>query len=192
VADAARLPLPDAAAAAVLTSPPYCTRIDYVQNTRVELAVLGQTPAEAAQLRDWLTGTPTIRDQLESVLTEWGPRCRRLLDAVRVHPSKASANYYWKTLAQYFGDLYRGVHEAARCLRPGGTAVFVVQDSWYKELHIDLARIVTEMAESIGLAATRRLDYPTRRTIRSVNTRSRASQSRVECVESVLWFEASG
>ena len=39
---------------------------------------------------------------------------------------------------QYFGDAIASMSDIRRVLIPGGTALLVLQDSYYKELHVDL------------------------------------------------------
>jgi hypothetical protein len=58
--DSRRLPLEDGAVDAVVSSPPYCTRIDYGVATRPELAVLGAGEEDIKFLRDRMVGTPTM------------------------------------------------------------------------------------------------------------------------------------
>jgi hypothetical protein len=86
----------------VLTSPPYCTRIDYVAATRLELALLnpllGTKPDELSRRMLGTTRVPLSEIRASS---EWGERCRRFLDELRHHPSKASSGYYLKTHLDY-------------------------------------------------------------------------------------------
>jgi hypothetical protein len=49
--DACALPVPDAWANLLITSPPYCTRLDYVVGSSLELAVLGLSPASPNPFR---------------------------------------------------------------------------------------------------------------------------------------------
>jgi len=104
----------------VLTSPPYCTRIDYAVSTRIELAVLGYDDAAVTALRDATMGTSTIRRASPAVDRRWGPICSDILGIIQAHPSKASANYYFKNFVQYFADLFASLQELNRCLKPGG------------------------------------------------------------------------
>jgi SAM-dependent methyltransferase len=185
-----RLDLPASTVDFVLTSPPYCTRIDYAVSTRIELAILEYDDVAVAELRDATMGTSTIRRVGQATEKPWGPNCIELLTQVRLHPSKSSANYYYKTFVQYFADLYSSLGELNRCLKPDASAVIVVQDSRYKGIRIDLAGIVTEMAASLQWALARRIDYEVSQTMRHVNTRSRHYRADATSVESVLWFTA--
>ena len=79
--------------------------------------------------------------------------CRSVgvLAAVEAHASKSSRNYYIKTLEQYFSDLISSLTEINRVVKPGARVVLVVQDSHYKDVHVDLPAVVTEMAEILIL-----------------------------------------
>jgi len=183
-----KLELRDASVDLVLTSPPYCTRIDYAVTTRIELAVLGRAIHDVRNLRDQTMGTSTIRAFIAEPRPQWGTKCLAFLDAVLKHASKASQSYYYKTYIQYFDDLYQSLNEINRCTRPAGHIVVVVQDSHYKEIHTDLPAIVIEMGQAGGWRLTRCERYPISRTMRLVNTRSRAYRDDVPCSEGVLWF----
>lgn len=173
----------------VLSSPPYCTRIDYAVTTQIELAVLGDSESSLRELRDRSMGTSTIRrKRLAQRCSEWGPTCLSFVQKVQEHPSKASAGYYLKTYEQYFGDLSGSIDQLAKALRRGGIGVLVVQDSYYKGVHTDLARIVNEMSELAGLNLTARDDFPAKKSMRNINTRSRRYRMDTSGTESVLWF----
>ena len=174
----------------ILTSPPYCTRIDYAVTTQIELAVLGHDDDSLRRLRDLSMGTSTIRSSNKpSRLNEWGAACVSLLDSVESHQSKASKSYYLKTFLQYFSDLHKSLTEINRVLKRSGRVVIVVQDSYYKEIHVDLALVVTEMGELANWQLIDRLDFAAPKTMRSVNTKSRKYNSKIEGVESVLCFQ---
>src|SRR5690625_7553408 len=54
------LPLPDHTIDCIITSPPYCTRIDYPIMTRLELAFLYITDEEFTWLRRQMIGSPLM------------------------------------------------------------------------------------------------------------------------------------
>jgi DNA modification methylase len=186
-----RLHLGDSSVDFVLTSPPYCTRIDYAVATLPELSLLGPHIASRFnELRRQLMGTTAIwsGNALEPE-TEWGATCIALLEHIKSHASKASQSYYYKTYLQYFSGLYASVSEIGRVLKVNGSAVFVVQNSHYKDIGVDLAAILTEMCGTVSLIATRREDFSSERTMRHINTASRRYKAVTSPVESVLCFE---
>ncbi|MNP67439.1 hypothetical protein D3C76_1632740 [compost metagenome] len=76
----------------------------------------------------------------------------------------------------------------AKSLKGGGGAVLVVQDSYYKDIHNDVASIVTEMAQFQGLTLFRREDFAQRNSMSGINTRSRKYDKPAGSVESVICF----
>jgi tRNA G10 N-methylase Trm11 len=188
LASADSLPLRDNSVDLVLTSPPYCTRIDYAIATMPELAVLGYGGEQFACLRRALTGTLTITDFIPEVSASWGQTCLGFLKKLRAHPSKASGTYYLKTHLQYFEAIERSLNEIHRIMRNGAQCVFVVQDSYYKDVLNDLPTIFAEMAEIKGLRMVRRQDFKLSRTMVRINPRTKKYRPKPTAVESVLCF----
>lgn len=189
VASSLSLPLERNSVQLVITSPPYCTRIDYVVKTAPELGLLGLRPGvQVRGLRDEMIGTPTIASTSPPACPEWGKSCLDLLDGVTRHESRASRSYYLKTYLQYFNALYRSLREIDRTLCRSGECFLVVQDSHYKEIRVDLAQIATEMAGSVGWRRDLRRDFRTSRTMVTVNRGARAYNNPRLAVESVLHF----
>lgn len=175
VADARSLPIPDESVDLVLTSPPYCTRIDYVVSTSFELAALGigRGSPEYDRLRRACMGTPLARQGLPPELRDaWPQPVTALLNAIRNHPSKASRSYYYKTYWQYFSDCERALGELHRTLKPGGAAVLVVQSSYYKNLSVDLPQLYVALGESRGFQGHVVNKVEVRRALAQINSRS--------------------
>lgn len=189
VASSRALPIDSNAVHLVITSPPYCTRIDYVMKTGPELALLGLGQAAGLrQLRDQMIGTPTIGKEAPTPDPKWGTKCLEILNRISNHTSKASKSYYLKTYVQYFDGLYQSIAELDRVLARTGQCFFVVQDSYYKELRIDLAGILVEMARSMGWCSDLRRDFRSLRTMAGVNSGARAYGNPHSAVESVVHF----
>jgi hypothetical protein len=186
------LPLESDTIDAVITSPPYCTRIDYAVATLPELAVLGLRADELKDLRDKMIGTPTIASSEDEV----PPECDRAADLIAeisTHDSKASSGYYRRFFSRYFDGMHRSLSEIRRVVKDGSPAVLVVQDSYYKEVHVDLAGIIEDMAGTVGWTSLARHDFPVipRRNYATINPRSRVYRERTEATESVLVLGAS-
>ncbi|KWS40541.1 hypothetical protein AL059_22705 [Pseudomonas syringae pv. papulans] len=75
----------------------------------------------------------------------------------------------------------------SRNLKDEGAAVLVVQNSYYKEIHNDVAAIISDMASKRGLKLRRREDFKVGRNIASINPRV-ATMAKHLAVESVLCF----
>ena len=183
-----KIPLSDDTVDFVLSSPPYCTRIDYAFTTRVELAVLGYKRDEFDQLRRKLIGSATVPKQGSAPKKDWGTTCTRFLEKLKSHPSKASATYYFKNHVQYFGSMYESLGEISRTLKKKGTCVLVVGDSYYKDVHNDLPRIVKEMSHSHDLVLRRSETFRHQQTMARVNPKVRKYRRSVDAIESVLCF----
>jgi DNA modification methylase len=179
--------IPDEGIDAVITSPPYCTRIDYGISTLPELAVLGADEEVVKALRDTMVGTPTITGE-DGVETAWGSKAALFLSNVAKHESKASESYYTKYFRQYYSGMHAALKELRRVTRPKGSVVLVVQDNLYKEIHNDTPGILLEMAQMNGFARAERFDFSVTRTMSNLNPSARTRRGQATAVESVLVF----
>jgi hypothetical protein len=189
IADTANVDIPAESIDLVLTSPPYCTRIDYTAATRVELAVLAPLLEETvSDLGRRMIGTTQVPEEKPEPKESWGPACNAFLEGVRTHRSKASAGYYYSTHLDYFEKMGRSLLNLRSGLKPGGAAIMVVQDSYYKELHNDLPKIIGEMGERAGLELVRTKRFAWRQSMSRINPHTKAYQRPSDATESVLCF----
>lgn len=187
--DTTELALPANSVDFVLTSPPYCTRIDYTAATRVELAVMAPlTQTVRKELSARMIGTIRVPQHDVSIDKSWGARCKTFLEAVRTHPSKASEIYYYPTHVDYFDKLARSLRHIGGSLKVNGKAILVVQDSYYKEIRNPLPSIVEDIARHSGLALRRREDFHLNHSMTGINPHTRAYRQSQSVVESVLCF----
>lgn len=187
IADSCQLPIADGSIDAVITSPPYCTRIDYAVATRIELAVLNYgSSSEFESLRRSMLGTTLANPPSESNEISLGATALNVLEQIRSHPSKASASYYYATFADYFCKLRVSLAQIARVMKQRGTVTIVIQDSSYKNIHIDLAKIVRDFLEMDGFSLESKWDYPVAKTMRQIHTISRNHNEQWRPTESAL------
>ncbi len=174
---------------ACITSPPYCTRIDYVVATLPELALISSSSKLNIELRSEMLGTTIVPSDTLDRAPNWGPTCNKILDKVQRHPSKASHTYYYKTLVGYFKKLYDSLGEIARVIKNGGVAVVVVQGSFYKDVLIDLPVIIDDMFTSWGLVLIDSVSYHGKQNFAIIH-RGRHNYP-YDCVlpEVALWFK---
>lgn len=183
------LPVASGSIDAVISSPPYCTRIDYVRATLPELAVIGYPNGNVTRgLREMMIGTPTINKTQGNNGANWGPTCSRFLSAVEGHSSKASSTYYLKYYRQYFASVSTSLAEINRVLKKSGQCVLVVQDSYYKEIQNDLPRIFIEMATQLGWTLREEKPFPVKQTLAGVNPKVKEYRTAFQATESVLVF----
>lgn len=142
--------LPDNSVDAVLTSPPYLNRLDYVINHLPQLMLLsGMHPVNIEILRNRMTGTTKIvsKSSLDPLA---GNTCRKLLEQIRGHHSHASKNYYYHIYVQYFNDMVKVFQNLKRQCKRGARGILVMQTSYYKEILVDSITVFQEMAANIG------------------------------------------
>ncbi len=188
-ASSTKLPLSSNSVDAVLTSPPYCTRIDYVRATLPELAVIRFPNGESIRrLREQMIGTPTISKGSYVHDRAWGPSCNSFLSKVETHSSKASSTYYLKYYQQYFASAFASLREIDRVLNDSGQCVLVVQDSYYKDVPNDLPKIFCEMARGLGWQLNEKIDFHVKRTLAGINPEVKQYRSDFQAVESALIF----
>jgi hypothetical protein len=174
----------------VLTSPPYCTRIDYTAATRVELALLDPiTNVRVDELGRQMIGSTRVPLHELKVLQAWGQTCAQFLERLQSHPSKASGGYYYLTHLDYFDKITRSIANLAQSLKRGKNAVLVIQDSHYKEIYNDLPKIISEICTNNDLVLKHRKDFYIRRTMAGFHPYARSYKKSAAAVEAVLRFE---
>ena len=184
------IPLEDGSIDFVLTSPPYCTRIDYAVATSLELALLGYDgPHGLGELRTRMLGTSMVQATPPTAKASWGTVCNTFLKQVANHQSKASQGYYLKNHLQYFDGLFNSVREIGRVLKHGAMCAVVVQDSYYKELHNDLPGTLHQMASSCELELVKRVDFQHQNTMAGIHPGTRQYRKRPSATESVLLLQ---
>lgn len=177
----------------VLTSPPYCTRIDYTAATRIELAILHPlTQLKVGELSRQMIGSVRVPMEDIEVDQAWGDTCVTFLENLRNHPSKASDGYYYRTHLDYFQKMKLSIENLSHALREDALAILVVQDSYYKELYNDLPAIITEIAKRQGLSLKRRENFVISRTMAGLHPYSRNYEKPFGALEAVLCFQKSG
>lgn len=175
----------------VLTSPPYCTRLDYTSATAMELAVLQDLfPTVRESLSRKMLGSIKVPCSAPEPTDRWGPTALKFLDCVRDHPSKASATYYLKNHLDYFDKLDRSISSISASLANDALIFLVAQDSFYKEVHNDLPTIIVEMFSNRGIKLLRRDDFTSNRTMSGLNAFTEKYRKGARPTESVLCFAA--
>lgn len=181
---------PSAPVDCILTSPPYCTRIDYTAATRIELAVVDSLlKIDTVELNRSMIGTTKVPTRTVVRRQEWGDTCLKFLDAVEGHSSKASGGYYLRTHLDYFDKMHRSVRNMSGALRENGYAILILQDSYYKDVHNDVPGIISQMAGNYRLDLKRREDFRSPNCMSRINPRAPSRVTRTGAIESVLIFQ---
>lgn len=183
------LPLDNETAGAVLASPPYCTRIDYAVATKPELALLGcPLGNEFSDIRRKMIGGPVVSRSGLEPRDEWGRKCLKLLHSIKSHHTKGSANYYHKIFSQYYHAMYSSLCELNRVAMPNADCFLVVQDSYYKDIHVDVSTHISDMATDLGWSLVHRIDHESSSLMARLNPKAQKYRKRAGATESVLWF----
>ena len=191
--DSRCIPLPPRSVDAVISSPPYCTRLDYVVATLPELAVLGLHPeTDAPALRRRMIGTPLTTGVVTPEPGQaWGLACLNTLQRIRAHASKASKGYYAHFYSQYFAGLRSSLVDIDRVCRRTARIALVVQDSYYKDLLVPLGEIVTEMGALQGWHLSTSRSFAVRTPLVRINPKARRHLPVRSLFEHVLFFRLS-
>jgi hypothetical protein len=177
---------------AVITSPPYCTRIDYAVYCAPELAIIGpRVQIDISKLRMAMIGSPLVGSG-SNEQRDWGGSASEFLDSVWNHPSKASRGYYFNFFLKYFSAMQLSIAELSRVARPNCSAYIVVQGSFYKEIYLDLATILTEMFEAQNWKLISRRDFEVGASFQSLNPKARMYKKDRKAAESVIRLQATG
>lgn len=157
-----------------LTSPPYLTRLDYVQATLPEFLLLKEFDAvpNMQRLRRSMLGSPLTSERPTHSLDRLPSEIRELLNRIETHTSKASASYYHRFFSTYFVDLQASIRNIAKVLKRGALGCMVVQSSHYKEIKVDLAGAVISLGDEFGLRHHLTFEFNSRRSISLVNSRA--------------------
>ena len=172
---------------AILTSPPYPNRTDYIRHylPASELLINAVGDDERA-LRLKQIGTPLIRTN--DLRPSLPPSITQLIEQIRTHHSYASERYYYKGFLYYFSDMADALALMRTWLRTGGLAILVVQEAYYKEMFIPVADLLIDLASSRGLSFVGRRDWRVRSMLSQLSPSSRRSVANRVVSESVVVF----
>ncbi|WP_141240171.1 DNA methyltransferase [Pseudoalteromonas sp. HM-SA03] len=174
----------------VLTSPPYCTRIDYGVATMPELSIIATNgKSEIKHIRRSLMGTTTVPKSIDTIPSNLGKECQTFLRNVYKHPSKASQTYYFKNLLQYFKSLQLSLEQIYRVIKPNGRFICVVQDSYYKDVHCNLPKIIGQMSQNHGFIIEDVVEFESRQNMANLNQKSKLYRAKNTAYETVIVFK---
>jgi hypothetical protein len=92
---------------------------------------------------------------------------------------------------QYYAGLHNSLREIGRVATPNANCFLVLQDSHYKDVHVDIATHASEMANCLGWRLITRKDYTTTLLMARLNPKAQKYGPRNEATESVLWFRTA-
>lgn len=160
----------------ILTSPPYLTRIDYVQKTLPETQfAVSMCGGDLNELRKSMLGSVLTSDSELKTATTLTPRIQSILSDIEKHESKASATYYARFFTKYFVDLEISLKKLCDRICNEGSITLVTQGSYYKESFIDLPCVIEELMDTQGWSMQSDASFRATNSLAQVNRRSFAS-----------------
>ncbi len=153
----------------IVISPPYLNAIDYMRGHKMGLVWLGHSISQLRGIRSNSIGAERARDPRdrtsEAVVAAFGD--------ISELPTRHQA-----MIDRYAIDLSRALSEAARVLKSGATATYVIGNSCLKGVFINNSSAVVAAAEQSGLEVMDKIvrPLPENRRYLPVNTASRLSQ----------------
>lgn len=137
----------------ILTSPPYCNRLDAIIQYGPEnyfLAALGHFPPDIG-----LIGTTKVRDYDTlgkdfEYLTKKSKYASRFLNKIKKSPKADDPGYYLKYYTRYFAELFIVTDKAVNNLSSGGKIYFVTQDNIHRGQLIEPDKVLRELFAAKG------------------------------------------
>jgi hypothetical protein len=135
----------------ILTSPPYCNRLDPMVQYGPEnyfLAALGYTIPEES-----LVSTTKVRDydrlalDFKSLTAKSENACR-LLTKIRESPIADDPGYYLKYYTRYFAKLSRVISKALSYLSKTGRMYIVTQDNTHRGELIEIDKVLSDLLKA--------------------------------------------
>ncbi len=147
--DARHVDLPDNSVDFVLTSPPYLNAIDYLRGHRLSLVWLGYRISELRRVRSDSIGAERGPDEF-AVISD---TIVRSIGDVRRLPRR-----YQRMIDRYVIDIGLMLKEAARVLKPGCRAKFIVGNSCLKGVFIKNSDAVEAAGQIAGLNVVEKIE----------------------------------
>ncbi|MEM6385508.1 MAG: hypothetical protein AAF718_04640 [Pseudomonadota bacterium] len=178
--DARSLDFDDEYFDAILTSPPYLNAIDYMRGHKLALVWMGFRIGELRSIRSGSIGAEKAPEEGEEALGKMIKAFGDLSGLPRRHI---------RMIERYSVDLSTSLGEAARVLRKGGTATYVVGNSCLKGVFVQNSEAVAVAGEIAGMEVVRKFEreLPQNRRYLPVNTDS-PLQNRMR-TETILEFK---
>lgn len=180
IGDARQIALGDGSVDAIMTSPPYLNAIDYMRGHRLSLVWLGYKISELRLIRSSTVGAERAGDGRTSCEEEIANEMCNLAELDSRHQ---------RMIRRYAGDLQQMMFQAARVLRPGGTATYVVGNSCLTNIFVRNSDGVIRAGTRAGfnLTEVRERDLPS--TSRYLPVTVNGTLSKRMRTETVLTFQ---
>ncbi|WP_320201769.1 DNA methyltransferase (plasmid) [Agrobacterium sp. rho-13.3] len=177
--DARRMAITDNSVDAIMTSPPYLNAIDYMRGHRMSLVWLGYSIKELRTIRSTSVGAERGTDAEGAEITD--------IASAMCDCSQLSGRHS-RMLNRYADDLRLMMRDAARVLRPGGTATYVVGNSCLKGVFIRNSDGVAHAGRFAGLTLIEERERNLPANSRYLPMTDAGTLSKRMCTETILRF----
>jgi DNA modification methylase len=159
--------------ASIITSPPYCNRYDYTRTYALELAMLGITESQLAELRQNMLSC-TVENRPKDLLRT-NPNWQKAVDVAdkqellqtiieyleyQRREQKLNNPGIARMVKGYFYEMACIIFECHRILRPNGLMFMVNDNVRYAGASISVDLILSSIAEGLGFAVDEILTVP--------------------------------
>jgi len=149
----------------VLFSPPYPNSFDYTDIYNVELWTLGYFKASKDNT---LLREATLRSHVSIVRDHStapdSPSLLNIIQSLNDVRNDLWSKHIPEMVSSYFADMERILAGCRACLSDQGEIVAIVGDSCYANIHIDVPKILSELAPRIGLIQTQQFEVRSMRS----------------------------
>lgn len=140
----------------IVCSPPYPNSFDYTDVYNMELWMLGYLDSSVANTRlRRATLSSHVQVSRNFAPPPKSPTLQRALRALQEVSDQLWDRRIPAMVGAYFADLEGLLATGAQLLPPGGQFWMVVGDSQYADVHVQVARILTELGPAAGLKVER-------------------------------------
>jgi hypothetical protein len=137
----------------ILTSPPYCNRLDPIVLYGPEnyfLSVLGyNSPEEELVSINKVKNYHKLEEDFDYLTTNSKHACR-ILTRIRKSPEADDPSYYLKYYTRYFASLLVVIKRVMTCLTSTGKMYIVTQDNIHRGILIEIDEVIKEMLGADG------------------------------------------
>jgi DNA modification methylase len=178
--DARQIRLLDHSVDAIMTSPPYLNAIDYMRGHRMSLVWLGHRIADLRSIRSNTIGAERGGDGDNAINEDIA---NAMCDLTKL------ATKHQRMVRRYADDLHQMMRQAARVLRPTGTATYVLGNSCLKDAFIRNSDGVARAAHHAGLALVQTTERDLPASSRYLPMTDTGSLSKRMRTETILTFQ---
>jgi DNA modification methylase len=137
----------------VITSPPYCNNLDYVRHTQLELywTDIAKSWEDLTPIRKSCISSCEAMIYRNKDSDNVDEQVLRIAKKIKEKTDRALP----QVVSQYFTGMYKHFSSLNSRLKPSGKAVYVIGDSWMKDVYIPTHEITARFAKMCGFKSVK-------------------------------------